>query len=306
MPDLEDIKVVDFVTHPIKNFETESYQPYDITAEELPIPADFLRGGQFSDRYYCWALLLKMTTLQRDQIKPFLIYQNEEMEYPFAWLRKTQTLLRRNFHWFEQRQIQDKFCYLTEAVKNHYHEYDDAIKADIDRRIYQYKSHRFDMNHVALDLAEYESYHEKVAYLLRTKYEYLQGRPSFLVPQGVPFDQMIDLELDKLEQEQKLKEKMYNNVYTGQPKEKIQTNLSVARLAALSYLLHAAKLLVIPNKNAFARTMADNFTCRRGKDFSWKNFKNLMDRPDESAIAFWLEHLLELFKLAKGLNGAEA
>ena len=187
-----------FIEHPIVDIAQFDAHEFDITIFEEEQPSNFLNGGIFQKELYCKCLLHKLFTLTKSKIKPFIKYQCDQMKEPIVWLNKLEKLIDLNRELYDEKDQVVRFEkalmvveLLREAIEN---------EAQLPQNV-------FDLNKVKSKLKEYNSYEEKLSYLCEMETEYKQLRPPVLNPHAVPFDEQINLEIEKLTKQETLKEK---------------------------------------------------------------------------------------------------
>src|SRR5687767_9872953 len=80
------LQTAPFKEHPVTDIScTEPYE-FDIVLQE----------DTFTLEQYCRALLVKIITLNKSKIKPFIRYQAEMLSEPFIWLNKLEKLIDLN------------------------------------------------------------------------------------------------------------------------------------------------------------------------------------------------------------------
>lgn len=192
------VNVSPFLEHPIVDVAQFDAHEYDIVIFEEDQPSNFLNGGVFQKELYCKCVLYRLFTLPKSKIKPFLKYQCDLMKEPAIWLNKFEKLIDLNRELYNERdQIIrfDKALMVIELLRE-ITEQEAALPQNV-----------FDLNKVKSKLKEYNSYEEKLSYLCEMETEYKQLRPPVLNPHAVPFDEQINLEIEKLTKQETLKEK---------------------------------------------------------------------------------------------------
>ena len=84
-----------FSEHPVKNYLAEGYTEYDIIGKYVGT-VDFVNKGEFSNRQYCQALVLKLIDLSKSQVRDFIEYQLKLMTDEKHWLFDLEKLLELN------------------------------------------------------------------------------------------------------------------------------------------------------------------------------------------------------------------
>lgn len=187
-----------FIEHPIVDIAQFDAHEFDITIFEEEQPSNFLNGGIFQKELYCKCLLHKLFTLTKSKIKSFIKYQCDQMKEPIVWLNKLEKLIDLNRELYDEKDQVVRFEKALMVVE--------LLREAIENEV-QLPQNVFDLNKVKSKLKEYNSYEEKLSYLCEMETEYKQLRPPVLNPHAVPFDEQINLEIEKLTKQETLKEK---------------------------------------------------------------------------------------------------
>lgn len=192
------VNVSPFLEHPIIDVAQFDAHEFDVTIFEEKQPSNFLNGGIFQKELYCKCLLHKLFILAKSKIKPFIKYQCDQLRDPIVWLNKFEKLIDLNSELFTEKEQTirfDKALVVIELLR-------DSIEHDV-----LLPQNKFVLDKVKSKLKEYNSYEEKLSYLCEMETEYKQLRPPVLNPHAVPFDEQINLEIEKLTKQETLKEK---------------------------------------------------------------------------------------------------
>ncbi len=300
---LDALKVIHFPEHSIKNHKTEKTNKYDITAHKMKVAPDFMVDGVFSSYHYCRALLQKVFQFERLELNTFLDYQVEQMKRPWLWLEYVQLLIRKNIHLLYDMGYAEQCPSILRDMAHKEIQLDRKWHQGLKDHIEDFLDNRFNIRCVRERLAQLDDYQDKWDYLIEVRQEYHEWKPPFLVHDGIPFDHLVGLELERLKLSQKLEQdQAFLDAMKHERAEKIQTTLSVQELACHFRHLVDTGVLVIPNRTCFFKFVAANFSTKNGASISWKSLKNGFDSPSHRARAFWGRW----FKGLLGLGGAAA
>ena len=99
----------------VKNPITAPFKEHPIAdaSQVEPMEFDITLRDKFTLEQYCNALLLKIITLNKSKIKPFIRYQVEMLSDPFIWLNKLEKLIDLNREQFTSK---DQNCKLDKAL----------------------------------------------------------------------------------------------------------------------------------------------------------------------------------------------
>ena len=291
------IDVVRFPEHHVKNHQTETCNKYDITATDFDISPDFLVRGQFSLPHYCHALLRKTFTLCNNQLSEFLQYQVRMVQKPWKWLEYLEILIRNNSPLLSEMGLEHKTQYVLDHVESRQRAITRERVSGIEAYVRDSMDVEFDILCVRQRLQQVKSYEEKLHYLMRLKVDYQLHKPAFICETSMPYDRLIDLEIEtlNLQRRQNSDHELYF-LLNNDGGQKCPTNLTVAQLANLLRILNDDKILQIGNKTAFVKMIANNFLAKDGKPISWKSLKNHFEQPVARVQGFWRERFFRLYR----------
>ncbi len=287
---------IGFEEHPVKDIRAERTSAFDVTAEGMPFSADLLLPENFSSRHYCYCLLHKIQNLSTLELEPFLTYQLHQMRDADQWLRQLEVLVEVNVQFFDEvffRELQQLIRKLKGRTR---FDTEDKLAATIKNFFNQ----RYNLDKVREHLKKLDSYEAKLDYLFNLKIDFIRHRPRFLIIDDAPFDQLLDLEIKKIE---KLQKRMKHPLpkTEGHPpvSQKCETSLTVSQLAYQFRVLYDIGLFPVRTKTALFKTISQVFTTPNQKNISWKSFKNSFDNPDPNAVDFWISKFQHLALQAK-------
>lgn len=258
--------------------ETNTTNEYDITLTRC------LSGAEGTLEEYCHNLLLKIVSLNKSRIKPFLQYQCEQLIDPFVWLNKLEKLIDLNREGFitKDHNIKiEKALVVIELLRN-------EIESGKQKTKFNFKK-------VKQVIQKYQTPEEKMTYLLEQKTEYLQNKPLFQDPTEIPFDVQCDLELNLLKTKRKLsKTKTTRNPETQKQEtrslslskgSKGRINTNINQFVDIFYqLMHEKHINNLPyleaSTNSIAELISTSFVDKDGKEISPETIKTIL-RPSK-------------------------
>jgi len=169
-------------------------QEFDIV---LAVPEQAAPGSRESKgtlEQYCQGMLLKILTLNKSKIKPFIRYQAEILSDPFIWLNKLEKLIDLYCDHFTTKEHNIKIDKALVVIK--------LFRQEIESG--KFNNSKFNFKKVKQKIQCYKTPEEKLSYLLELKTEYLQFKPAAIPPGEVAFDIQCDLEMDLLKTQRKL------------------------------------------------------------------------------------------------------
>jgi hypothetical protein len=189
------VLAAEFSEHPVANPALSQLHPFDVPFFD----SETIHAGEFSIREYCNTLMNKMFSLAPFQVMPFLKYQCSLVEDPKHWLTSLEKLLESNFHhfttWHERLKVEMMFVHTTIQ----FHE----VESGKFRR-----ANKYDINEVKKKLRNFKSILEQLDFLYELKTEFLQDKFKIVDYSEIPFDQLIVIEIEKIEQFKVTREKI--------------------------------------------------------------------------------------------------
>ena len=288
--------MLEFPEHHIKNYETETVHDFDLSAKGLNCPPDFKIRGYFSFEHYCQAIFDKLLELSICVVDDFIEHQLQMKESPLVWLGCLQSLLRKNKPMLLDLDEEQKYKDIMLIVRDKCLQLSEKQTNELRVLIEEYRHMNYNINKVKREVEGIHCFEQKYTYLLEQKTHYLQNRPYFLGEESIPFDKLIDFEMEKARQEEQIR--MARAMHEHIPKTadcRFQTDMSIPELTLLFRMLIDTGLLrLMANKTSFFKFIADHFETRNSKDISWRSVRNHYDRPYGKAVGFWQRWLGEL------------
>lgn len=253
-----------FKEHPVADITREEPQEFDIKVED-----------KFTLDKYCQGLLLKILTLNKSKIKPFIRYQVEMLSEPFIWLNKLEKLIDLNR---EQFTTKDQNCKLDKALM-----VIEVFRQEIETG--KFSNSKFNFKKVKQKIQSYKSPEEKLSYLLELKTEYLQFKPLVIEPGEVAFDIQCDLEMNLLKSQRKLDKKKpsLNKTEASVTLPKLQINSKLNSFVDVFYQMMYEKQIngkpyLSGTPNEVAEVISKIFIDKEGNEISQDTVKTIL-RP---------------------------
>ena len=204
------IKTVSFSEHPVIDFTQSEPGKFEISAMGLNCPSNFIQDGIFLMDAYCESILYKVTELCKSELLDFLEYQCSKVKKPTEWLGHLETLVDINSDYFDDEYKQSilykldiniQVCrgnmkHIRKPLKTQLINWDEIIPAG--------NPSKFDFNMVKFDLQKLDSFTAKKEYLIELKADFLQSENICSVAANKSFGTLIDIELRKIEEIEKL------------------------------------------------------------------------------------------------------
>lgn len=289
------ICLVIFKEHPIVNYITAEPEILDISAAGTSIPSDFITDESgFSMLHYCMQLIRRLITLAPPEIIHFLDYQCSQIKDVLSWLNSLEKLLQVNTGIFIANKEIGKLSGILIAIEQK--------KSSVIQLKYAHSFHPLEpyvilhnpFNTLKQELDNLGTFEDKITLLLNRKTEYLQNEPLFIHKNQKPLDALIDLEIEKLYQIERLKKQKQNNSNELQPAKskrdpkKLHFNGHLNILVDAFYQMKNKESITgVPYINATVQEITDwivaNFLDKDGKEISPSTVRTILSpgRPEK-------------------------
>lgn len=177
----------EFSEHPVANPSNGQLHPFDVPHND----PETTHANDYGVKDYCTALINKMFSLEHLEILPFLKYQCTLIQDQKAWLLALEKLLASNLHLFTTWQTRMKM----ELILVHLTFMFQEVESGKFRRIRKY-----DITEVKKRLKNIKSILDQLDFLYEIKTEFLQDKYKVVDYSEMPFDQLIAIEIEKVEQ----------------------------------------------------------------------------------------------------------
>lgn len=195
MKEINTITVVPFCEHPIKDFRNTDPGPFDISAKGTKIPPDFITDGNFDLQAYCFCLLNKLHELPNSSFEDFLCYQCRKVSEPLFWINKFEKLIAENSDFSNTKKwnasvLKMNTLIALQRLQLRTKEKELHSKED-ERPVFNFKKLKKEIAGLPIE--------EQIIRLHEEKADYLQNMPRYISTMETPFDEAIDIELEKIE-----------------------------------------------------------------------------------------------------------
>jgi hypothetical protein len=183
----QSVLATEFSEHPVANPANSRAHPFDVPI----IDSDALQAGDYSLKEYCTALMNKLFSLEHFQVMPFLNYQCSIIEDQKTWLLALERLLANNHHLFTTWPMRMKMELILIHTAILFREVETG----------KFRKHKkYDIFEVKQKLRTFKSFIEQLDFLYELKTEFLQDKFKVIDYSEIPFDQLIMIEIEKIEQ----------------------------------------------------------------------------------------------------------
>lgn len=183
----QSVLATEFSEHPVANPANSPLHPFDISI----FGSETIHPGDYGVKEYCTALMNKLFSLEHFQVMPFLNHQCSLVEDQKAWLLALERLLVNNYHLFTTWPMRMKM----ELILIH----TAILFRDVETGKFR-KHKKYDIREVKKKLKSYKSFVEQLDFLYELKTEFLQDKFKVIDYSEIPFDQLLMIEIEKIEQ----------------------------------------------------------------------------------------------------------
>lgn len=190
------IRPVAFTEHPVTDLHSTKAGNLDVLID-LGATNTYSQIEPSPVESYCLALLQKICTLENEQLRAFIAYQQDLMKQPAHWLTNLDKLILTNAQVFENKILAlkaEKTLVLIEFALQ-------ALNSS------GYKNN-WDFEQVRLKLKGIPAIEDQLVFLYNLKAEYLQSGPVYNNPHDIPFDEKILIEIKKIHELQEAIDKV--------------------------------------------------------------------------------------------------
>lgn len=225
----------------IATFKLVFFQEYKTLRSEQDNGSGFevIIDGEFSMNAYCQLLFNKIFNIKASKIADFLDYQCHLFIKPILWLNSLEKLVNSNDIQFEGKRLDSRYIKLISQFDIKRHSLQTIVDEDSNpkrsrKKLNGYTDEKeYSFSVVQEQLEKYNILEEKISYLQDQITDYQQNPPVFVSTIVKPFDTQCELEIVRLERQEKLllqlqekKAKLVPEIIPFQ-KIRITTNLNV-------------------------------------------------------------------------------
>jgi len=273
----DSVRLVLFAEHPVIDISITKPGEFDIAVIDGEMIPSFISKGKFLQTQYCICLLNKLLRLKKAEVKPFLLYQCEQVTDALLWLQKLEKLIDINCEELpcrrDQRHLEKVFGII------------EVLRDRIETNTHTTKQNPFDFSELKKKVRSCATYQDKISLLLEAKTEYLQSRPHPVDPRVIPFDEKIQLEIELIQLQISLKESFgstikvvsQKNHVTNKAKINCNLNCFVDVFYQFMYEKKANGKPLLETDNAtIAEILSENFLDKDGKIISGETIRTIL------------------------------
>lgn len=181
------VLATEFSEHPVADPAFGTIHPLDVPFFD----SETIHAGDFGSLVYCRALMHKLFSLAHLQVMPFLRHQCALVKDKQGWLIGLQHLLENNLEVITTWTLRMKTETILVQTTTMYQEFE-ATK-------FRYPK-KYDIADVKIRLKTMKTFVEQLNYLYEIKTEFLQDKYKIIDCSEMPFDQLVMIEIEKVEQ----------------------------------------------------------------------------------------------------------
>jgi len=217
-----------------------------------------------SAKAYCKHLLFNLKEVEAEDLEDYINNLASQTIFPIHWLNQLEKLINLNLLLLEEKAsplflstfhlyLEEKRTELEERL-----EYPDGLNIRRSNGSYSFKK-------VKAHLAKIEGFCEQKLFLNRCKIEYLQFKPRYIAVGSTPFDERIDLEIERITQEELFQQAKQEHLRKSSVPgiQKIKANCQINQLADIFFqMIHEVQVegkALLETSNANAAKLLSNF-----------------------------------------------
>lgn len=217
-----------------------------------------------NSKAYCKHLLFSLKEIEAEDLEDYISNLASQTIFPIHWLNQLEKLINLNLLFLEEKAsplfLSTFYLYLEEmrTELEERLEYPDGLNIRRSNGSYSFKK-------VKAHLSKIEGFCEQKLFLKRCKIEYLQFKPRYISVGSTPFDERIDLEIERINNEElfhKAKEDLQRQ--SAVPSiQKIKANCQINQLADIFFqMIHEVQVegkALLETSNANAAKLLSHF-----------------------------------------------
>jgi hypothetical protein len=253
---------------------------------------EVILDGEFSMIAYCQFLFNKIFNIKASKISDFLDYQCNQFINPILWLNSLEKLVNLNDIQLEGKRLDSRYIKLISQfdIKRHSLQtaiFDDSKQKRSRRKLNGFSDEKeYSFSAVQEQLEKYNILEEKISFLQDQITDYQQNPPVFVSTIAKPFDSQCELEIVRLERQDKLmqqvlekKAKMVPETISN-PKIRINTNINVLVDVFFQLMRNPAiggKPVLDATISQVANLINQQFLDKEGNDISISTVSTILD-----------------------------
>jgi|GEM_PF-1724886 len=277
------IRAVNFKEAPMVSYDQKPLDQ-ETNRNQTSSRQDFFWINTLELRIYCERLLTTFTQVATEDVETFINNLLEQAIQPIIWLNNFEELLNLNLQFLWDQISTVKLTrtrlFIVEKRKELkallYHS--EGLNIRCQNGTYSFKKVKF-------HLSKIEKYCEKRLFLTQCKFEYLQYKPSLVSLNTTPFDEKIDLEIQRLiaEEEYLNFQKQYQQESALPSIQKIKINSQLNQFADLIYqMINEIKVNDLPlietSNSNIAKLVASFFTDSNGSSIEQSTIRTYLQK----------------------------
>lgn len=279
------ITIIHFEAYPFQEGDRHDQSSYDIVLES----SSNLENTPPLKFRYCHALLNKLLELEMTELEEFLQYQIDQLKNPLSWLGSFLQLVQLNEAFFLKHNQEPKRETLIKSGIQFRTQTTKQLRQQLQELSTVFYQMQYNIESIQQQVDQLPTYMEKVSFLLHVRAAYLRENPKDIPHAVIPFDQQLELEIERLTKLNELKAHL--NVNQGSSSKKLQFNMSVPEMAFFFRLLHHSDLIQVTNKSELYRLIAQTCGSKRAPNISWKSLKNHFEEPSKKVRDIWVQRM---------------
>ena len=264
--------------------------PYSVPGKKPPSEHDIILTAEFTMSNYCQALFNKILKIGLSEIHTFLKHQCKLVADSLNWINTLEKLIKDNkghFHnddllfrrhkFISQLDVQRLRLESSDILTTRTNTLHEMINGFTDKREYIFAKVLDHCKNMATSV-------EKIDYLQDQIFEYRQNYPKYISTSGKPYDELCQLEIDRLNKKEELHEKNArknsndNGLVVLSEKICINSNLNYVAdffFQLLNELKVDGKPVISATNTQIAQLLSNNFVDKNGKPITVRSIQRI-------------------------------
>jgi len=265
--------------HSELNFNSTSDQLSQLISEK-----ENIRNDKDNLNTYCKYLLLNIRKLAIEDAETFIIKLSNQTVYPISWLNSIEKLINLNLFILGEKATPLFLSSLHLFIEEKRNELEyafghmDGMNIRRSNGSYSFKKLKYHLNKIDCSC-------EKKHFLTKCKIEYQQFKPRYIAVGATPFDEKIDLEIQRITTEEEFHKakKGYKNQSPIPAIQKIKVNSQINQFADIfyqminEYKINDQPLIETSNAN-IAKLIANFFTDTNGVNIEQSTIETYLQK----------------------------
>ena len=267
----KNIITVQFREHPITDYTKTEPEEIDISSLGTDFAPDFITENKFNLQAYCFCLVNKLKVLNNSKFEDFLNHQCQLVKDPMTWINRFEKLIAENVDCCDSKKWKASVIKINNLIELKRKDLKGKNNSKDHSKMNEQHNEEYSFRNLKKNIAGISIDQQKIK-LIEAKANYLQNKPLLINSYETPFDNAIDIEIEKIDLIEKLQKGKSQTAKVPVPvaSEKGQINGAVNLFVEVFYQMMNKKLkndlpFLKISKSALCEILANNFLDKDGE-----------------------------------------